>query len=226
MAGHKVKADELLKFVKSVNWETAARTFGNSHNTLIGLLVDAWIRFAPKRKAHYVLEAPPSLEENEKRKEKARRLSDVILVHDVRPVGIVEVEGLDPFKACKKMARYLKMRKPTRFLFGLCVFYACRPRGGKGQKKELYWLKVKDAKDKDTGLGNIKKKAQGISTDKPLMLIFVDKEYESDPLDPNIHLRKAGAQYGRGKVNHVFGYIIVRGKSGSEICLLDKRNKA
>ena len=224
MASDRHVKSMVIDLARNINWETAARTFGNSHNSLIGLVVDAWIGVAPK--ARYVLEAPPALKENKKRKENARRHSDVILVHGVLPVGIVEVEGLNPCKACEKMAHYLKIRK-HRFSFGLCVFYACRPRG-KGPKKELHWLKVKDAGDKDAGLRKIKKKAEGISckTDKPLMLIFVDKEYESDPLDPKIHLRAEGAQYGRGKVNHVFGYMIVRGKSGPEINLWDGRNRA
>jgi len=215
MAGHKVvKAKELLKFVKSVNWETAARTFGNSHCTLIGLLVDAWIKADCDR--HWALEGAPALEKGSK------TLSDGIFVRDNDPVGILEVEGRYPLKskrqkrqsACEKISNYLR-GNPS--LFGLCVFYPIYPRGRKGEE-QLYFIHRENRDEKyeyKTQIDRIRKEVSriGETTDSLLMAVFVEKEYQSndDDLVPNIELRRTarnGKGYGRGKVRRIFADLI------------------
>ncbi|MBE3097811.1 MAG: hypothetical protein IMZ44_11890 [Planctomycetes bacterium] len=167
MASDKEVETMMIELANTINWQTAARTFGNFHYTLIGLVVDAWVRVAPDR--HWVLEAPPAL-----RKEgRHSRYSDAILVRDSCPAGIVEVEGVNPLAACEKMGGYLK-EGPS--LFGLCLFYAYHPRGQKGHKQFLFV----PPNSQDQAVTSIVEKAKDIgrATSGPLVLVFIDKMYQ------------------------------------------------
>jgi hypothetical protein len=54
----KLSGVNLLNSLKDTKWDVAAKTYGNNHATLIGLLVDWWISLAPA--IHRAIESGPS----------------------------------------------------------------------------------------------------------------------------------------------------------------------
>lgn len=197
MAGQRVGQWNAADFIRSVRWETAARTFGNSHNTLIGLIVDAWITADSER--HWALEAAPALGKHQGH----RHHSDAIFVCDTSPVGILEVEGLHPCHACDKLSWYITAYPE---MFGLCVFYPIYPRGRAGGK-ELRFIADRDNEDAKAAILE-KGKAIRRKTGRVLMMVFVEKEWQAEALDPDIDLRAQGAGYARGRGSRVLGYLI------------------
>jgi len=219
MAGHKLEKGDVVDFVKSATWKTAAHTFGNFHNTIIGLLVHAWIN--PKkrpvdRKERWVLEGAPALVNHKGH----QCYSDGIFVSDTSPVGILEVEGLHPLGyeskgerhpgACDKMCDYLSANPGW---FGLCVFYPVYPRGPKA-KKELRFIKDRENKRAKADILDKGKRVQN-KKDGVLMIVFIEKEWQGETPDPNIGLRAQGAGYGRGIVTEIRGHLIA-GKTHRE----------
>ncbi len=205
MAGRKLEKGDVVDFVRSAAWKSAAHTFGNFHNTIIGLLVHAWInarKRAADRKKRWVLEGAPALVNHKGR----QCYSDGIFVSDYEPVGIMEVEGLHPLSACDKMCEYLSSNPDW---FGLCVFYPVYPRGRKA-KRGLHF--IKDCEN-DWARAEILKKGEAIrsATGGMLMMVFVEKEWQGEALDPNIGLRAQRAGYGRGRVTEISGHLIAGG---------------
>jgi hypothetical protein len=78
------KMQGLLESLKTARWRTAFHTLGNSHNTLVGLVVDWWINAGPIG-GRWVLEAPPRFVEG--------RAGDAILYEGTTPRGAVEVQA-------------------------------------------------------------------------------------------------------------------------------------
>lgn len=211
MASHIVERKDLVDFVRSAAWKTAAHTFGNFHNTIIGLLVHAWInpkKRAGDRKERWVLEGAPSLD-----KKAPRRYSDGIFVSGTSPVGIMEVEGLHALGICTKMRKYLR---PDHAWFGLCVFYPLYPRGRKPNRR-LRFMSGRDEGTAQDDIAKILKEGEAVHkvTRAPMVMVFIEKEWQESTPDPNIGLRIEGSGYGRGRVTRIRGYLIA-GKTHRE----------
>jgi len=83
-------SSELLSSLERVRWHIARHTYGSSHCTLIGLLVDWWISGNPQTR--YALESGPSFGYRP-RAEKGGGQCDAILVQEGTSRGVIEVEG-------------------------------------------------------------------------------------------------------------------------------------
>jgi hypothetical protein len=79
---------EILYSLKTVRWDTALRTYGNNHATLIGLLVDWWVSGAPEHR--WALESGPT---NGYAAPGVRGQCDALFCCDHAPLGVLEVEG-------------------------------------------------------------------------------------------------------------------------------------
>jgi len=82
--------NELLDSLKHVRWQVARNTYGSSHCTLIGLLVDWWISENPLTNS--ALESGPSFGYRP-RAEKGGGQCDAVLMQGGMSKGIIEVEG-------------------------------------------------------------------------------------------------------------------------------------
>ncbi len=96
----------LLDSLKLAEWSVAGHTFGNSHATLIGLLIQWWI--ALELKTHYALESGPSFAYHEKGV--GGGLCDAIFCEESNKesdaVGILEVEGTRGEYAMQKLEKF------------------------------------------------------------------------------------------------------------------------
>lgn len=221
MSGHKVKPEDLVKFAKEVHWQCAARTFGSSHATLIGLLVDSWVRLDPNN--HWVLEGAPRIAP-------LRTQSDGILAYGNHPVGVMEIEGNHPIEICDKVHKYLDTCRSLSF--GLCVFYAVYPRkpdctsgrSSPGDKELFHIIGARYNHEEQRQCILTKVRAIASQTERLLMIVFVEKVHQSRPndLDPEIELRTEDmgrSGYSLGRVCRVQGYLFNSDKEPKRIPL-------
>jgi hypothetical protein len=119
---HDLDICSLYQSLHFANWGVAARTFGSSHATLIGLLVEWWLRQDP---THTALDGAPSHgTEN-------AGWCDVMFLHGGMPAGVLEVEGTKPFEKLRTIERYFASRREElgSIQFGLLMLYSYSPRG-------------------------------------------------------------------------------------------------
>ena len=111
----------LLNSLKNVRWKVLARTYGNSHSTLIGLLVDWWISMSPEY--HSALEGGPT---NGYEKKGVRGQCDAMLCYKNDPVGVLEVEGSRYGETARKIGRFFDAKKVNykSLKFGILLLYS------------------------------------------------------------------------------------------------------
>ena len=114
---------EILYSLKIARWDTALRTYGNDHSTLIGLLVDWWIAGDPERR--WALESGPTNGYTEKG---VRGQCDALFCFDRDPLGVLEVEGYRHQMTARKIGTFFdglyKEIQPIRF--GVFLLYSYR----------------------------------------------------------------------------------------------------
>jgi hypothetical protein len=83
-------AELLLESLATARWHVAAQTFGNSHATLIGIVVDWWV--STGQADRYALEGGPSAHPL-RHGMRGTRVCDALLCGVDGAEGVVEVEG-------------------------------------------------------------------------------------------------------------------------------------
>jgi hypothetical protein len=186
--------DDLLTSLEGVRWDVAFRTFGNSHATLIGLLVDWWISNAPKQRDRWVLEGAPSYGPWVAGD---AGLCDAVLVEDGASRGVIEVEGTYHESTVKKIGKYFS----SSFMdlqgleFGVFLGYTYN-------RKPLIL-------DKLIEYGAI---VSSIHPGKQLAILVLDKQWEPQKAGPRAP-RKAGDEtYYSARPIKVRGALIYDGK--------------
>lgn len=170
--GMNYTSPEFLKTFHKVRWETAGRTFGNDHSTLIGILVDWWIRLSHK---NYALESGPSVGGG--KKGKGRGNCDAMFLEKQlekeQPVGLLEVEGpkIGRWKWCaEKIRRFLDEYKSLQFAILLTYSYAPKGRGVDRKVKQISFEDIFPCLEA--------KKIWEQFTDKGIIVIILNKEFE------------------------------------------------
>jgi len=128
-----LNAQQLVALLGKARWHVAARTFGNNHATLIGILVDCWVSADP---AHSALEGAPSFKKRGTRTS-GSGICDALLCEAGRPVGLVEVEGGKKEEVVQKVGHYFEAQYDdlSSLEFAVCLFYAYAP-AGRGLRRE------------------------------------------------------------------------------------------
>lgn len=105
----------LLASLARADWPVAARTFGSSHATLIGLIGRWWIALDPQ---NTVFDGAPSYDK--------RGQCDLLLCSGGLPTGVVEVEGTKPLTKLATIQSYFTSgRQELRGLrFGMLICYS------------------------------------------------------------------------------------------------------
>jgi len=113
----------LLNSLRGANWSVAAKTYGSSHATLIGLLAHWWINLSPG--SHSVLDGAPSHGEGN------AGWCDLMLCANEVPLGVVEVEGTKPIDKLRTISAYFSSSRLilSSLEFGLLLVYAYNARG-------------------------------------------------------------------------------------------------
>ncbi|NQU21243.1 MAG: hypothetical protein HQ567_08170 [Candidatus Nealsonbacteria bacterium] len=123
-----MRSESLFLFddLHRADWTTAARTFGNDHATLIGILTQWWIRLSPS--THTVIEAGPTNGYREKGK---RGQCDALFCSSDSPVGVLEVEGSRPIETALKIGYFFDGVYPEiqTLTFGILLVYSYTPTG-------------------------------------------------------------------------------------------------
>jgi len=156
--------EALYQSLRSVNWYVAVRTFGSSHATLIGLLVEWWIRQDPE--GHSALDGAPS-----HGKENAG-WCDVMFCRNGTPAGVLEVEGTKPLEKLKTIGNYFgtKREEMSSIQFGMLLLYSY---GAKGRGSERTYPPAETA--------DIYAAAIHLSSNhpsKPVILLALDKRID------------------------------------------------
>lgn len=193
----------LFSGLNDANWNVAARTFGSSHATLIGVLGEWWIRQSPL--SHTVLDGAPSHGNGN------AGWCDLMLCRDEIPVGVVEVEGTKPLEKLDTLNSYfLSDRKEMLDIsFGILLVYSYSPKGS--GRNRSYPEAVTPA---------IHSAALSLSfanTGKPLILIAVDKK-----IDVNKSVIRAASPYYSGTTNRVTATLFLNGLETNSHILFDK----
>lgn len=151
------------------NWKTAFRTYGNNHSTLIGLIVDWWVREDFERR--WALESGPT---NGYKEKGERGQCDALLCLDEKPVGVLEVEGSRHEPTIKKIETFFvgKNAKIGPLRFGLLLFYTSTPTERGDQRHFPSPLSPEFVE----GIKNI----SILHPDKPIILISIEKRYNKD----------------------------------------------
>lgn len=121
-----------LDDLKRVRWDVAARTFGNAHSTLVGMLVDWWISLSRER--HTAIESGPTNGYSEQGK---RGQCDALFCSDGVPRGVLEVEGTRLIETAKKIGYFFDAKRPylEGLEFAVYLVYAYNPMGIGGERQ-------------------------------------------------------------------------------------------
>jgi len=170
-----MKGIGMMESLAQVPWSVVARTYGNTHATLTGLLVNWWVGLSPR--SNWVLEGGISASTNSKTKGKKKgpacaALCDVVLCLRSEPVGAVKVEGSKPLAAVEKLERILATdREEFRSLrFAVLVLHTYEA-AGRGEKRGLPPAASPAVLSRVAELS-------GKFSDKRIIVISVDKKYE------------------------------------------------
>jgi hypothetical protein len=190
----------LLPSLAEANWDVACRTYGSSHSTLIGLLVQWWVGLDP---SHYVLDGAPSCEGR-----KGGGYGDALLCDGEGPAGTIEVQGVYKdhlLKKLKSIEGYFK--SPRHELdpigFGILLAYQLLPRGSRANRA---FLRTDEPPLMDAATSLSERHGK-----KSLIVLATDKELDKD--FGNRAVRKLAGYYS-GTLRKVTG---VHFKGGKEI---------
>ena len=169
-----MKGVGMMESLALVPWSVVARTYGNTHATLTGLLVNWWVGLSPR--SNWALEGGISASKSTKTKGKKKTpscagLCDAVLCMRSEPVGAVKVEGSKPLAAIDKLESILATdREELRSLrFAVLVLHTYEPMG-RGEKRALPPAASPQVLSKVEELS-------GKFPDKRIIVIVVDRKY-------------------------------------------------
>jgi hypothetical protein len=165
----------MMESLSQVPWSVVARTYGNTHATLTGLLVNWWVGLSPR--SNWALEGGISASRGSKIKGKRKgpacaALCDAVLCLRSEPVGAVTVAGSKPLAAVEKLGGILATdREELRSLrFAILVLHTYEA-AGRGEKRTLPPAASPEILTKVEELS-------GKFPDKRIIVIAVDRKYE------------------------------------------------
>lgn len=188
-------AEILLQSLSRARWQTAFRTYGSSHATLIGTLVDWWVNEEPDR---WALEGGPSFAKLPGGV--GGGICDAILGEGNSSRGVVEVEGTRLESTLLKLGSFFasKVTDLQDLEFGIFLAYAYLPTG-RGHERQYSTTSL------DT-FASIATQVTLQSPTKSLVLLALDKSYERITIGP-----RARNEYYMGSPTSVRGLVMRNG---------------
>jgi len=158
----------MLDNLRNARWDTVAKTYGSSHATLVGLLVDWWI--SSDSDNHWALEGGPSF--GRRLKGVGGGICDALFCEGREPVGVVEVEGTRGVSTAQKISKFFnaEYQELETLRFAILLLYAYSP---KGRGPDRYMPPARDAETIEEV-----KRVSANYPDKPIIVVAVDKIYE------------------------------------------------
>src|SRR5688500_6023427 len=174
--------------LQGVPWNVLGRTYGNAHNTMIGLLVQWWV--AQGTVANWAMEAPPGCTTSAGE----RIHCDALLGTAGLVVGAVEVEGLKQTRTAGKLGQYFVSTNEhwAGLRFAILMLYPTGPRAKKAFAR---------ASDETI---EIVRRTSDEFPERDLILLDVEKKWDAAAAG----IRTAHRNYYRGSVVavHACGY--------------------
>jgi hypothetical protein len=193
----------IFESLSRAQWEVASRTYGNSHSTLIGLLVDWWIRLSPD--SHTVLDGPPS-----HGRRNAGQADAVLCCHE-KPMGVLEVEGTDWLRKVKSIVNYSETERPDlkSIRFGVLLLYRTMAKG-RGKKRQYHRI--------EKPIFNSIERATREHPGRAIIAIELHKGFRRFPSGV-----RSISPYYFGTMDEVTGVLFTQGKEGGRVVLFDSR---
>jgi hypothetical protein len=192
----------LLHELKRVNWDTAFRTYGNDHSTLIGLLVDWWITGGSHR---WALEGGPSIGRT-REGDRDRRVCDAILGQGDKSLGVLEVEGTRHLETIEKIGRYFCSSQEDLAALQFGLFLGYRPAAvGRGAERAVMSLPIE----------SWAKAARGIADRYPgreIVLLGLEKEWRREQ-----HGLRSRSEYYQCRPVRVWGLSVREGVASAPL---------
>lgn len=200
--------DNILTSLAQARWQTASRTYGNSHATLIGLLVDWWVSGTPEHR--WVLEGGPSFGYRPQA-QKGNGQCDAVLGEGAVNKGIIEVEGTRHTWTIEKIGKFFAAEYPefSSLTFAIFLAYAYGP-AGKGKARTIpplpldeYVAQAKDVTAHHPG--------------KSVVVLALDKAWE-----PQVKgSPRARSEYYWGRPSRLTGAYVVGGSEMERRVLME-----
>lgn len=193
-----VASQNLLDDLARVRWDIALRTFGNSHATLIGLLVEWWIADAPTER--WALESGPAFGYRP-REVGGGGQCDAILGVGEASRGVVEVEGSRHAYTIEKIGKFFAAEHPdlASLDFGIFLAYAYGP-VGKGPARTIPPLPAE-------GFLAAARAVTAQHPGKQVVVLTLDKAWEPQKVGP-----RARSEYYGGRPTRVRGWLVTGGQ--------------
>ncbi len=192
---------KLLDSLSCAPWVVASKTYGNSHATLIGLLVNWWITAQPE--SRWVLEGGPSF--STLPKGIGGGICDGLFGENDNVVGVLEVEGNRNKYTAEKIGKFFaaELDHYAALKFGILLLYSYSAEG-KGKDRVLPPARNADAFEE---LANVSTQYP----DKDIVAITLDKVYERQ----NKGIRSRNEYY-FGTPSTIKGYLFKEGQEKEE----------
>ena len=162
---------KIFNSLSTVDWDTAIHTYGNDHSTLIGLLVQWWIKLSPND--NFALDGCPTCGKNDK--EEPGVYGDALLCTGTSASGILEVEGTKTVDTIKKIGRFFGSKKEElkTLDFAILLLYDYWLEGRGIERDYIEHTKIA----KESVVKNLSK-ISAQHTGKTIILITLEKRYE------------------------------------------------
>ncbi len=201
----------LLNNLSTAQWLVAAKTFGNNHATLIGLMVNWWITAASE--THWVLESGPSF--GYRPNGEGGGLCDALLCEGNSVLGVLEVEGTRGKYTAEKIGYFFaaELEHYTTLKFAILLLYSYSPTG-KGVSRTMQPARNPETFDEVC-------RVSALYPEKSIVVITIDKIYER----PTEGIRKR-SEYYFSKPSVITGYLFQQGQEVDSRVLYDMQSRA
>ena len=197
----KTTMNSIFNSLKKNNWEVVARTYGNNHSTLIGLLVNWWISLSPK---HTAIESGPT---NGYKNAGERGQCDALFCSNEVSLGLLEVEGTRIPSTLNKIQYFFNPgnnRSDLKSLeFAIFFIYNYEPKG-KGKERKFTRVITEDIRNQ------IQEITQN-NSNKYIILIGLDKIYMR-----KVHGVRKYNDYYKGTPSCITGELFQNGRQISK----------
>jgi hypothetical protein len=199
---------DVLDNLRNARWDTVAKTYGSSHATLIGLLVEWWISSNPDN--HWALEGGLSF--GRRPRGVGGGICDALLCEGREAVAVVEVEGTRGVSTAQKIGKFFnaEYEELETLRFAILLLYAYSPKG-RGPNRYM-----PPATDTET-IEEVKKVSASYP-DKLIIVVAVDKIYEG----PQAGVRQHNKYY-MSRLSQVNGSLYEGGEESMSLVLYKNR---
>lgn len=187
-----LSGESILNDLRSLQWIVAARSYGNTHSSFIGLLTSWWVTLSPE--SHWFASSATF---GRRPNNVGGGQCDALLGEGDDLVGIVEVEGTRGGSTVEKIGNYfaaeLSHYKDLKFAILFIYAYEVKGRGDFKAIAKAYSPEIRE------GICKVSK----AYPDKSLIVITLDKELEKSLKGFRTHNLK----YFAGRTSLIKGYL-------------------